>query len=499
MEDPSVFFGRSERASVGARRVLQRAFRDGSIVPILSVAIILVIMVTMAVMLQVYLVRKITARSGGELSWKMFQPWHSAEQRYAGRRGASGIELFQADSDPLEIELDERSPEFPGKARYSMLGNSFYLGEQKSFCLFNSKNSGLSRHGVVYNLSSFPYHLCTHAIYSSAAIDSTNSLQGSNVEVDLLQNAFGKFPGLKAGNPFLRVFVGVDDDASLHRISQDAESLVNFTLKSLRWVLERRFNGIFLRWSPPLKEGASQFPALVSHMTNTFKRVHGLSVGVIVPLTSDGRDLYADVGHFLDVLEPYSILVDPLTAGSTGTGDGSSYFRSFFPYTTDSIAKYRDFFARTVETERSKYNYICYPVSIAGYSLALEDLAASSVGSRSRRSSPPTIAVSQLKSGLAVTPYDATCATTTDLRANVSIRLRFVVLSARESQWVAYQDKNSLVQLLDALRQVTGGAPCLGVWDPEWDDIAGHCSPQGAKREPYPLTKTIFTDRHRTS
>ncbi|XP_049270265.1 uncharacterized protein LOC125757922 [Rhipicephalus sanguineus] len=499
MEDASVFFGRSGSVSGGARRVLQRAFRDGSLVPVVSVAIILAIMVTMAVMFQVYLVRKITTRSGGELSWKMFQPWRSAEQKYAGRHGAlsSGIELSHSDSDPLDIELDERPPEFPGKARHSMLGNSFYLGEQKSFCLFNSKNSGLSRHGIVYNLSSFPYHLCTHAIYSSASVDGANSLQGSNVEVDLLQNAFGKFPGLKAGNPFLRVFIGVDDDASLHRISHDAESVVNFTLKSLRWVIERRYDGIFLRWSPPLKEGASQFPALVSHMVNTFKRVRGLSVGVIVPLTSDGRDFYADVGHLLNVLEPYSILVDPLTAGTAGSGEGNSYFRSFFPYTADSIAKYRDFFARTVETERSKYNYICYPVSIAGYSLALEDFAASSVVSRNRRSSPPTITVFQLKSGLAVTPYDATCATTTDLRANVSIRLKFVVLAARKSQWVAYQDKNSLVQLLDALRQVTGGAPCLGVWDPEWDDISGHCSARGSKPDPYPLTKTIFTDRHR--
>lgn len=53
MEDPSVFFGRSGGVSGGARRVLQRAFRDGSLVPVVSVAIILAIMVTMAVMFQV--------------------------------------------------------------------------------------------------------------------------------------------------------------------------------------------------------------------------------------------------------------------------------------------------------------------------------------------------------------------------------------------------------------------------------------------------------------
>lgn len=503
MEDPSVSFGNGSGVTGGARRVLQRAFRDGSIVPVLSVAIILAIMITMAVMFQVYLVKKITIRSGGELGWKMLQPWRSAEQKYSGRHGAksSGAEFFSShsDSDPLDVELDERPPEFPGKPRHSMLGNSFYLSEQKSFCLFNSKNSGLSRYGIVYNLSSFPYHLCTHAIYSSATVDSANSIQGSNIEVDLLQNGFGKFPGLKSGNPFLRVFIGVDDDSSLHRISHDAESVVNFTLKALRWVIERRYDGIFLRWSPPLKEGASQFPGLVSHMVKTFKRVRGLSVGVIVPLTSDGRDFYADLGHLLNVLEPYSILVDPLTADSGSSGNANSYFRSFFPYTADSIAKYRDFFARTVETERTKYRHICYPVSIAGYSLALEDFAASSGGSRNRKSSPPAVAAFQLKSGLAVTPYDANCAIATDFRANVSIRLKFVVLAARKSQWVAYQDKNSLVQLLDALRQVTGGAPCLGVWDPEWDDISGHCSAPGAKPEPYPLTKTIFMDGHGAS
>ncbi|XP_050045067.2 uncharacterized protein [Dermacentor andersoni] len=500
MEDPSVFFGRSGGVSGGARRVLQRAFRDGSLVPVVSVAIILAIMVTMAVMFQVYLVRKITMRSGSEVGWNIFNPWRSAEQKYAGRRAAqsSRVEsLSHSDSDPLDVELDERPPDFPGKPRHSMLGNSFYLSEQKSFCLFNSKSSGLSRHGVVYNLSSFPYHLCTHAIYNSASVDGSNSLQASNVEVDLLQNAFGKFPGLKSGNPFLRVFIGVDDDSSVHRISHDAESVVNFTLKALRWVIERRYDGLFLRWSPPLKEGASQFPALVSHMVKTFKRVRGLSVGVVVPLTSGGRDFYADVAHLLNVLEPYSMLVDPLTADSGSSADANSYFRSFFPYTADSVAKYRDFFARTVETERTKYRHICYPVSISGYSLALEDFAASSGGSRSRRSSPPSIADFQVKSGLAVTPYDATCATTTDLRANVSIRLKFVVLAARKYQWVAYQDKNSLVQLLEALREVTGGAPCLGVWDPEWDDISGYCTAQGAKPEPYPLTKTIFTERHR--
>ncbi|KAK8781964.1 hypothetical protein V5799_016692 [Amblyomma americanum] len=365
--------------------------------------------------LQVYLVKKITAKTV-DSNWKFLPKWRTAEQTYADRRNVlAGEPMSHSDSDPLDVDFEERPPDFPGKPRHSMLANDFYLSEPKSFCVFNAKSSGQTRHGVVYNLTSFPYHLCTHAVYWSASVDGANRLQAANIEVDVLQNAFSKFPGLKSGNPFLRVFIGVDDDASLQRISHDAESVVNFTLKALRWVIERRYDGIFLRWSPPLKEGYSQFPALVSHMVKTFRRVRGLSVGVVVPLTSSGRDFYADVGHLINVLEPYSMLVDPL-ATSSGGGGPNSYFRSFFPYTLDSVAKYRDFFGRTVETDRSKHRYICYPVSIAGYSLALEDFVAGPGASRGRRSMPPSVADLQLKSGLAVTPYDATCANGTDSR-----------------------------------------------------------------------------------
>ncbi|XP_077553698.1 chitinase-3-like protein 2 [Haemaphysalis longicornis] len=502
MDDVSVSFQRgrirgggvNERShdGGGAGGVILRAARDGSLVPVLSVALILVIMITMAAMFQVFLVRKIHGQNR-ELQWKPFQRWRSAQQEsYADQRGAeAGGLMSHSDTDPLDIELDERPPDFPGTPRHPLLADEFYLGDRKTFCLFNAKNSGISRHGSVFNLSSFPYHLCTHAIYWCATIDSGNRLQASNVDVDLLQNAFAKFPGLKSGNPFLRVFIGVDDDPSLHRIAHDAESVVNFTLKTLHWVVEHRYDGVFLRWSPPLKEGSSQFPALISHMVKTFKRVRSLSVGVVVPVSSSGRDFYADVGHLLNILEPYSILVDPLTAAGSNDGGGTSYFRSFFPYTADSIAKYHDFFGHTVETERGKYHYVCYPLAIAGYSLAIED----SIGASRSRRMPPQGA-GDLKAGLTALPYDATCTRSTNSSRNMSIRLKYGVLSARKLQWIAYQDRSSLSQLLEALRHVTGGAPCLGVWDPEWDDFSGHCGPPGNGTDMYPLTRTIFANGH---
>lgn len=332
---------------------------------------------------------------------------------------------------------------------------------------------------MVYNLSSFPYHLCTHAIYWSASVDRNNHLRPSNLEVDVLQSGLRKFPGLKSANPFLRVFIGVEDDSELHRISHDAASLVNFTLKSLRWVIEHRYDGIFLRWTPPMKEGSSRFPNLIVHLLRTFGRVRGLTVGVVFPIYSASPDFYPDLNSLINVLEPHSIIVDP-----TSSTLKTSYFKSFFPYTLQTLGMYRDLFRRMVETRRSKHQSFCYPVSIAGYSLTLDD----SGSSKSRRT-PPVIVNHQYRSGMAIAAYDSTCRAS---KWNLSIRVKYGVLAARKSEWVAYQDKDSLKELLEALRNATGGSSCIGVWDPEFDDFMGHCA---SKPNPYPLTKTVFEGR----
>lgn len=289
-----------------------------------------------------------------------------------------------------------------------------YLGARKSICLFRAKNSGLTRHGITYNLSTFPYHLCTHAIYWHATVDRTNQLRAGDLEVDVVQHGFRRFPGLKSANPFLRVFIGVEDDSGLHRVSQDSSSTVNFTLKSLRWVVEHRYDGIFLRWTPPMKDGSSKFPSLAVHMLRTFKRVRHLSVGVVMPVYSTSADFYPDLSHLVNILEPHSVVVDPLVATST-----NSYFKNLFPYTPETLIKYGTLLSKATMAGGSTNPTLCYPVSIAGYSLALDQS-----GLSSGRKAAPVLVNHQQLSGLAVASYDFTCHSSV---WNDSIRLRYGV------------------------------------------------------------------------
>ncbi|CAN8020916.1 unnamed protein product, partial [Ixodes persulcatus] len=385
------------------------------------------------------------------------------------------------DSQPLNVDLAERLPDFPGTPGYGLLDKELYLGARKSICLFRAKNSGLTRHGITYHLSTFPYHLCTHAIYWHATVDRTNQLRAGDLEVDVVQHGFRKFPGLKSANPFLRVFIGVEDDSGLHRVSQDSGSTVNFTLKSLRWVVEHRYDGIFLRWTPPMKDGSSKFPSLAVHMLRTFKRVRHLSVGVVMPVYSTSVDFYSDLSHLVNMLEPHSVVVDPLAATST-----NSYFKNLFPYTPETLIKYGKLSFKATMAGGSTNPTLCYPVSIAGYSLALDQS-----GLSSGRKAAPVLVNHQQLSGLTVASYDSTCHSSV---WNDSIRLRYGVLAARKSEWLTYQDAQSLEQLLDAMANVTQGASCLGVWDPEFDDFAGHCGNDPGPGS-YPLTRIVFEGR----
>ncbi|CAN7996288.1 unnamed protein product [Ixodes hexagonus] len=474
-------FGRS-----GAGGALLRSARDGTLVHFISVGLILTILIAMAVMFQVFLAKKISLKVQ-DLGWRPFE-------RQANARSAvcplcksvdDAVNLAaRSESPPLELDLEERQPDFPGTPRYTLLNKELYLDTRKSICIFRAKNSGLTRHGITYDLSIFPYHLCTHAIYWYASVDRTNHLRAGDLEVDVVQNGFRKFPGLKSANPFLRVFIGVEDDSGLHHVSQDSGSTVNFTLKSLRWVVEHRYDGIFLRWAPPMKDGSSQFPSLTLHMLRTFKRVRQLTVGVVVPVYSPSADFYPDLSRLVNILGPHSIVVDPLATAST-----SSYFKNLFPYTAEALERYGKLFDKAaMAVDETMSPSLCYPLSIAGYSLALDDS-----GSLPARKAPEVLVNHQQLSGLAVAPYDSTCLSS---GWSVSIRLRFGVLAARKSQWVTYQDTHSLEKLLDAMANVTGGASCLGVWDPEFDDFPGHCA-SGLGVGSYPLTRTIFEGRSR--
>ncbi|KAM7301265.1 putative chitinase [Ixodes scapularis] len=367
-----VSFGRS-----GASRVLLRSARDGTLIHVISVGLILTILITMAAMFQ----------------------------------GGTDKPAAIIESQPLNVDLAERLPDFPGTPGYGLLDKELYLGARKSICLFRAKNSGLTRHGITYNLSTFPYHLCTHAIYWHATVDRTNQLRAGDLEVDVVQHGFRRFPGLKSANPFLRVFIGVEDDSGLHRVSQDSSSTVNFTLKSLRWVVEHRYDGIFLRWTPPMKNGSSKFPSLAVHMLRTFKRVRHLSVGVVMPVYSTSVDFYPDLSNLVNILEPHSVVVDPLAATST-----DSYFKNLFPYTPETLIKYGKLLSKATMAGGGTNPTLCYPVSIAGYSLALDQS-----GLSSGRKAAPVLVNHQQLSGLAVASYDSTCHSSV---WNDSIRLR---------------------------------------------------------------------------
>ncbi|KAH6938710.1 hypothetical protein HPB50_011931 [Hyalomma asiaticum] len=365
---------------------------------------------------------------------------------------------------------------------YPLLPPRDYQGESKSICMFHSTGAGRTRNGIHYKPWNFPYHLCTHVVYCCAGISDDLEVISRHVDIDVTQGFIAAFAAMKLKNPHLRVYIGIGSDdkdrVAFAKIVASAGMRQQFAQNAVTWMRIAQYDGMVLYWRYPFME---QKPKLVDTMRYLRQALHGmgLTVGIVVPLDEMLRERF-NVSELSKSLDDYTILIDPIDT------QGPSYDSTFVPFRDGTVRMYAGVFMSTLrssgagedKTSDGRFQ-LCYMFPVNAVSFTLEradqtEISAPTVGPG--EPGPSTETPGSLS-------YDEVCSQKWESTRSVN----YGIVSTRGNQWVVYQNRSSLYELLKALGYVTGPAKCFGIWDPFWDDFAGSCG-----EGPYPLTRAIF-------
>ncbi|CAN7943335.1 unnamed protein product, partial [Ixodes hexagonus] len=139
---------------------------------------------------------------------------------------------------------------------FPLLPREAYLSRRRMFCVYNAvrwthdsrrQRKGLG--GLTYGIGSFPYHLCTDAVYCCAALGTDSTA----LKVDPAKSL--RFADLRLKNPQLRLWLSVGGSAErssgFTRIAQDDEAKREFVRDAVNWLQEFGFQGLLLHWMFP--------------------------------------------------------------------------------------------------------------------------------------------------------------------------------------------------------------------------------------------------------
>ncbi|XP_064454814.1 chitinase-3-like protein 1 [Ornithodoros turicata] len=391
--------------------------------------------------------------------------------RHSGIKG--GALLKHAFADEKTTSQPEVLRDFP------LLPARDYKTERKSVCMFHADGAGRMRDGAQYTAWTFPYHICTHVVYCCVAISKDLDLTMKRYEKKLQESSLLAFAQLKHKNPYLRVLVGVGgeerDRVGFTKITNSISARQQFTASAVEWMRQRHFDGMILYWKYPFLDQKAKHVDLMRSLRDTLREVN-LTVGIVVPLDDLLRDRF-DMTELTNSMDDYTILVDPVDT------HGPSYDATFVPVRDSTIRTYAGLFISTIQKESGKsidgrYR-LCYLLPVNGVTFTLEEPAQTQISSPTLGPGEPGASTDRP----GYLSYDEVCMEPWE----DSRRVNYGVVSTRGNQWVVYQNRTSLRELITALGLVTGSAKCLGVWDPSWDDFAGTCG-----EGPYPLTRAIF-------
>ncbi|KAK8757601.1 hypothetical protein V5799_004767 [Amblyomma americanum] len=387
-----------------------------------------------------------------------------------------------AESDKPLVDKRETTavPEPPVLREYPLLFPRDYQGERKSICMFHALSAGRTRNGVHYKPWNFPYHLCTHVVYCCVGISADLELVSRHLDVDITEGSIAYFAAMKHKNPYLRVYIAIGGDekdpAGFARMVGSVGLRQQFAHNAVTWMRRAQYDGMILYWKYPFMEQKARLVDTMRYLRQVLRGV-GLTVGIVVPLDEMLRERF-NVSELSRTLEDYTILVDPIDTQEP------SYDATYVPFRDGTVRMYAGLFMSTLRSaggDRMKDGRfrLCYLFPINALTFTLEQAAETDINA-------PTVGPGEPGPSTEVPgflSYDEVCSE----KWESTRRVNYGLVSTRGNQWVVFQNRSSLYELLRALDFVTGPAKCLGVWDPFWDDFAGVCG-----EGPYPLTRAIF-------
>lgn len=357
----------------------------------------------------------------------------------------------------------------------------------RSLCVYKARSRGRTRGGFSYGIDAFPYHLCTDAVYCCASIDPRDvTVKPGDASMDVFKEGFRKFRALKAMNAYLRVWIAIggcdsstSDRETYTKIARDESLGLQFAANVVDWLETHAYDGAFLYWKYPEIHEANYLIDLLRIMKDSFRRL-GLSVGVVVPLDHQLRERF-DMRELVDLMDDYSIMVDPTDPSPR------PYGRTALKWTQDIVDRYAEVFRETQYTvkghKRSGKFQLCYPLLLDATAYSLFAAAEDNTTKEGIDASGPGMAghSSKVPGRLA---FDELCLRK---RWDIMEEQLYCRVALYGNQWVSFPTPYTLEAFARALMKATGTSRCLGVWDPSWDDFAGHCH-----KGPYPLTATLF-------
>ncbi|CAN7996290.1 unnamed protein product, partial [Ixodes hexagonus] len=489
--------------------------QSDALVPTVCVALTLVVMFALMVTLQIYLVESTTiqdllgfnmsfnpdtlfvsnatrsARTLHDTTVPSNPRWpRSGGVRPTKTRGTTPTTLPTTHptttSTPLPVsEANVSRVTVPDLADWFTLAEDPMYLRFRSPCVYRARARSRSRGGRSYGIGAFPFHLCTDAVYCCATIDPVDAtVKPGNASFDVFKNGFRRFRALKTRNRHLRVWLALgggdnsgNDRDMFRKIARDENLCVQFAANLVDWLETHGYDGVYLYWKYPEAHDTGYLVDLLRVVKDTFRRLT-LSLGVVVPLDHQLRERF-DMRELVDLLDDYSILVDPME-------EPRAYGRTALKWTQDTIDRYAEVFRETQYTlkghRRSGRFQLCYPLLLDGaaYTLFSQDNTTTNEGVDT--SGPGQAGRSSKRPGRLA--YDELCRRR---RWDAAEERAYCRVALYGSQWISYPTPDTVEAFARGLMKVTGASRCLGVWDPSWDDFAGHCG-KGA----YPLVATLF-------
>lgn len=397
---------------------------------------------------------------------------------------SANVSLRQDTAVPQQrpVMLSARVPALVGRvedefARYKLYRRDAYLTGARSFCLLNEASLARSRRDVTYDLHLFPYHLCTDAAYCCASLGDSGVQQPGKWQ-------FRAFSLVKRRNPYVKLWLFVEFRGAqfIEKLTRAGPTMHrNLASRVVGLLQANGYEAVAFPWKPMPQadpNGLSRFLRLTKKVLSEA----GLELAIVV----DAPEVRGGVPEFLRLLEALddsAVIVrpPPLSSGKRGVRPFSETFLLYNQGVVDSLAdigrKVREHgLSRKIPTAWQ----VCFLVSLAGTALILADANNGSLGAS---------AVGPWTGGSAANGWvsvDDVCRRSwTTTRA-----VPYATVAQSGIFWTATHSVETLGALMSALTNRTRGARhCMGVADPEWDDVAGVCSHIGAN---FPLTTTVF-------
>ncbi|CAN8018831.1 unnamed protein product [Ixodes persulcatus] len=347
----------------------------------------------------------------------------------------------------------------------------YYNNSHKYLCFYQATAERLEASGIVFELSLFPYHLCTHAVFCCATVNATTF----RIEAPDEAHRFAFY--LQTRNPYIKAVLGISGKVSASLL----DNSWTFLEGSVAWLRSRRYEGLVLAWQQPLEslDARRKYGDLLERVGRRYFR-ENLSLSVVVDASGNSKTAL-DVGE-LDLMLPtnYSILVHPIVSDPPIVRSDKIEERDAVVYERQRLYRTLKALQSTVQRYRtgSGMYKMCYMLSFAGSSYKFWDR--NTTGVEEVVFGPGDAGPSTRTPGSLA--YYEICNEIWDS----SKVFEYGVVSQREDSLVAHLSEFVVPVLAKYLHDVLE-ARCFGVWNLWFDDFAGSCD-----LGPYPLMRNLF-------